>query len=206
MILRSIWVIGTFISVVVLTGCAGMADSMDEMAGLGVIKEEKSTFDGATIISVSPTWLTGDPDSLGANSIKLGAQWSSNAPEYVVLVMQYNSSTSGYGDAYLNIIGLNVNIDGKVESFKPETSTMLDNSSYNSVSQTIYTESTNNVIVPLDYLKKMIAAEDCRLRVHTGKGYEDSIFSIERTGGGARTAKITIGRFIDKITEYYENE
>ena len=44
--------------IVLIAGCTGMADSMDEFAGLGVITEEQSKFDGAIIVNVSPTWLT----------------------------------------------------------------------------------------------------------------------------------------------------
>jgi len=181
-----------------LSGCAGMADATAKMAGLGVVTEEVSTFDGAKIVEVSPNWLY-DPDGSWGNSVKLGARWSSATPDYVVLVLSYSSNVSGYGKSYISLSGIDINIDGDISSFSSNKPTDLDSSGYNSVSKTIYTESSNAVVVPYSVLQDMVTAHDCRLRIHTSEGYEDSRFSIERIPGGQGTAILSFREFINKV-------
>lgn len=181
-----------------LSGCAGMADATSKIAGLGVVTQEKSTFDGATIVEVSPNWLY-DPEASRGNSVKLGARWSSNAPEFTALVLSYSSNTSGSSAAYIGLSGIDINIDGDIKSFSSGKPTDLDSSGYNSVSRTIYTESKNTVVIPYSILERMMSAKDCRLRIHTSKGYEDARFSIERIPGGQGTAILSIREFIGKV-------
>lgn len=181
-----------------LSGCAGMADATSKIAGLGVVTQEKSTFDGATIVEVSPNWLY-DPEGSWGNSVKLGARWSSNAPEFAALVLSYSSNISGSSAAYVGLSGIDINIDGDIKSFSSGKPTNLDSSGYNSVSRTIYTESKNTVVIPYSILERMMAAKDCRLRIHTSKGYEDARFSIERIPGGQGTAILSIREFIGKV-------
>lgn len=181
-----------------LSGCAGMADATSKIAGLGVVKQEKSTFDGATIVEVSPNWLY-DPEASRGNSVKLGARWSSNAPEFTALVLSYSSNTSGSSATYIGLSGIDINIDGDIKLFSSGKPTDLDSSGYNSVSRTIYTESKNTVVIPYSILERMMAAKDCRLRIHTSKGYEDARFSIERIPGGQGTAILSIREFIGKV-------
>ncbi|WP_134082400.1 hypothetical protein [Thiohalophilus thiocyanatoxydans] len=175
-----------------------MADATSKMAGLGVVKQEKSTFDDATIVEVSPNWLY-DPDSSWGNSVKLGARWSSNAPEHVALVLSHSSNTSGSGAAYVGLSGVEINIDGDIKSFSSGKPTNLDSSGYNSVSRTIYTESKNTVVIPYSLLERMVDSKDCRIRIHTSKGYEDARFTIERIPGGQGTAILSIREFIEKV-------
>ena len=181
-----------------LIGCAGMADSVSKMSGLGVVTEEKSTFDGATVINVSPTWLY-DPEGSFGNSVKLGARWSSKAPNYVALVMAYSSDASGYNHTYLGLSAIDINIDGDITSYSAHDSTNLDSGTYNTVTRTIYTESKNAVVIPYVVLEEMVFANDCRLRIHTSKGYEDARFSIERLPGGQGTAILSIQEFMARI-------
>lgn len=183
----------------VLTGCAGMADVSSKIGGIGTISEEKSTFDNATIVSMSPAFLYAEGEWLGL-PVKLGARWSSNSRGYVALIMSYSSNTYGSSsNIYTNFSGLDVNIDGKITSYKTSGSTMHSDSGYNTVSRTIYTESKNSVIVPLTVLKAMLAAKDCRLRINTGDGYVDAQFSIERIPGGQGTAILPMREFVAKV-------
>lgn len=186
-----------FIATIILSGCASMVDSMDKAAGLGVVTQEKSTFDNATIVSVTPNSLYAK-GSWG-NAVKLGARWSSASPEYVALIISYDSNTSGGGSAYIRLTGMDINIDGKISSHPAASGTSLDSSGYNTVSKTIYTSSKNTVVIPYSLLESMISAKDCRLRIHTGKGYEDAEFSIERIPGGKGTAILSIKEFMVKV-------
>ena len=78
-------------ALVVLSGCASMADSMNKMAGLGVVSTEKSTFDGSETVTVTPNWLYESEGTWSANSVKMGAHWSDAAPNYVALDLSYAS-------------------------------------------------------------------------------------------------------------------
>lgn len=190
------------LSLFVISGCASMADMGSRIAGLGVISTEESTFDGETTISVSPNWLYETESTWSANSVKMGARWSTKFPEHVVIDLAYESDSSGYKSVYLNLQGVEVNIDGVKSSYEATGSTTLDHSSYNTVSKTIYTSSENSIVMELSELKKMVHATDCRVRIHTSKGYEDSLFHIERASGGGSAAKYSIIEFLAEIEAF----
>jgi hypothetical protein len=178
---------------IIVSACAGTIYSLHQAAGIGVVEEKKSTFDGATIVKMSPAFLheetwTGVP-------IMLGAQWNSKAPNHVAMILSYSSSVSS-GRPYMNFSGLDVNIDGKISEYKTSGLTRHDSSSYNTVTKTIYTESENAVLIPLATLQEMMQAKDCRLRIHTSEGYADALFSIERSFDGRSTAILHLSKEI----------
>lgn len=181
-----------------LTGCAGMADTASRMANIGVVEQEKSTFDGATTVKMSPAVLYREGATMGV-PFKLGARWNSKTPSHVALILSYQSDVTVGSSSYVGFTGLSVNIDGKISSYRVNAPTSLDNSGYNTVARTIYTESTNAVVIPLVELKQMLAARDCRLRIETNKGYQDAQFSIERIPGGQATAIIPLREFVGRI-------
>lgn len=183
---------------VALNGCAEMADSASRMANIGVVEQEKSTFDGATIVKMSPAVLYREGAMMGV-PFKLGARWNSKAPEQVALILSYSSDVSAGSSSYVGFSGLSVNIDGKISSYRVNAPTSLDSSGYNTVSRTIYTESAYVVVMPLVELKRMLAARDCRLRIETNKGYQDAQFSIERIPGGQATAIIPLREFLGVV-------
>src|SRR4051812_46676895 len=125
----------TLIPVVLLTtlicGCASMADSTSALAGLGVVSKKQSTFDNSTNVQVSPTWLYAK-GSWG-NRVKLGARWSSAAPDQAALELSYGSDISSGAPAYLSLTGIELNIDGRMSSYTAGAPTNLDSSSYNTV-------------------------------------------------------------------------
>ncbi|WP_444941223.1 hypothetical protein [Microbulbifer sp. ZKSA004] len=186
-----------FLAVMALSGCTGMADAMSKMGGQGVVTEKVSTFDGAKVVEVTPQFLY-NPKRLMGNSYKLGARWNSLSPGYLALIMEYSSSSS-MDSAHVNLTGLEVNISGSIYSFKTAELTDHSNSGWNSVSRTIYTTSTNSVAVPIGLLEEMLAAEDVRIRIHSGDGYEDSVFSEERIPGGQPTALLSLREFMARV-------
>ncbi|MBW2194282.1 MAG: hypothetical protein JRF37_01570 [Deltaproteobacteria bacterium] len=185
----------------IVTGCTSMADVTSRVAGVGTISEEKWVFDNTTVVTMSPAFLYAEGEWLGVD-VKLGARWSSNSSDHVALIMSYRSSKSGSGsDMYTNFSGLDVNIDGTIMSYKTGGFTSHADSGYNTVPKTSYNENKNSVILPLNVLKDMLAAEDCRLRIHTCEGYVDAQFSIERIpgGGGQGTAILSMREFVAKV-------
>lgn len=182
-------------TILFLFGCA-------ELIGVGKITEEKSTFDNATIVRMSPAFLYAEGKWLGV-PVKLGARWTDKAKDLVALVMLYSSDTRGAGsNMYMNFLGLDINIDGKILNYKTSTQTMHSDSGYNKVSKTIYTESINHVVVPLDILKAMLDAKDSRLRFHTSDGYIDAQFSVEKIPGGQVTSIVQMRKFIEQVQSH----
>lgn len=184
-----------------LPGCASMADGMSKAAGMGVVKQQISTFDNATIITATPTtlWAKGS----WGNQVHMGARWNSAEPAEVALLLSYSSNvSSSYGSPYMGLEGIEINVDGDISSFTAAGSTRLDHSGYNTVSKTIYTSSDNAVVIPYSLLERMVSARDCRLRIHTSKGYEDAQFSIERIPGGQGTAILPIRELMQKVAVF----
>lgn len=171
---------------------------MDKLAGLGVVSQHTATFDNATVIEVSPNSLY-DPGSTWGTPLQLGARWSSAAPDFVALILAYNSDAAGGMPAYLGLAGLDINIDGSILSYAAGQPTDLSSSAYNTVSHTIYTSSRNAVVVPYTVLQRMVAAKSCRLRLHTSKGYQDADFSSDHIPGGKATAIVSIKEFMAKV-------
>lgn len=183
-----------------LVGCTEFADTASKWVGMGVVKEEKNLFDGATVIEVTPTFLFTSPDKFAANEIRLGARWISSSPESIGLVFSYESSTMNIGrPAYVGVMGADLNIDGKISSFKATQQTSTNNSGYNSSTRSINTESRNTVTIPYSTFLKMIESKQVLIRVYTSKGFEDSDFTIERSAGGQGTPALSFKEFFKKV-------
>lgn len=180
-----------------LCSCATLTDSMSAAAGMGVVSQEHSTFDNATVVTVSPMplWAKGS----WGNAVQLGARWTSASPDYVALVMSYASNVNYGSRAFTSLSGLDININGDITKWEAGAPTKLSNSGYNTVSHTIYTGSNNSVVIPYALLQRMVTATDCRLRIHTGEGYEDAQFNLERIPGGQATALMSIKKFMAKV-------
>jgi hypothetical protein len=189
-----------FIAILLLSGCAGFADTASKMAGMGVIKESKNLFDNATVVEVTPAFLFNPDNVISANNVKLGAIWISSDPQNIGLVFSYDSSTMRSGmPIFIGISGVDINIDGKIQSFKAGTTTSMGSSGYNTSSRAAYTQSANTVIVPFNVVKQMTLGKRTLLRVYTSKGFEDSDFTVERYAGGQGTAILSIKEFLLKV-------
>ena len=93
----------------------------------------------------------------------------------MTLDLAYDANT-GSSEIYLGFTGIDINVDGKITSYKISDLTILDSSEYNTVTNTIYTKSKNSVIIPLSLLEEMVSADVCRIRIYTSQGYEDAVF------------------------------
>lgn len=115
------------------------------------------------------------------------------------LILGTISDTNGFDPVYLGLRGIDINIDGEITSYSARNLTDLNSSAYNSVTQSITTESKNRVVIPFAVLEEMVYANDCRIRIYTSKGYEDARFSLEQTKTGASTAIVAIQQFMARI-------
>jgi len=173
--------------------------SNDAFSGLGVISEKISTFDKKRVVEVTPTWVAND-SSMGVASTKIGARWSESSPGFVTLILK-NDSTVNSSDAYKNYESISVNIDGDIKKFPVAGATELQSSDYNTVTNTIYTESTALVIIPLEYLRNMVEAKDVRLRFESIHRYDDGVFSRDTSDYGQKLAKARIIEFLKLIVQ-----
>jgi hypothetical protein len=187
--------ISLILTIIALSGCAAQ---MDAFAGLGVIKEEVSSFDNKRIISVSPTWVASD-GPLYAASTKVGAIWKESSPDEVLIILKHDGSTGYSSDVYKSYESLSVNIDGNIKTFETAGTTEHTSSNYNTVSRSISTESTAIVPIPLEYLKAMVEGEKVMLRFNGTHRYEDGIFSKETGTMGQEMAKARIVEFLKLI-------
>ncbi|RUO22429.1 hypothetical protein CWE08_04410 [Aliidiomarina iranensis] len=149
------------------------------------------------MVQVTPTFVASDGKAY-ATSSKVGAIWSEAKPSEVLLVLEYSSSSSS-SDVYRTYESFSVNINGEISTFEVHGGTDLDSGSYNTVSKTIYTKSTAVVTISLDYLHRMVEAEDVRVRFTTNDGYEDGVFHENVSNYGQEMARARIAKFLDLI-------
>lgn len=164
-------------SIITLTACSSIVDSADQIAGVGVIKQTTADFDGAQIISVSPNHLFNANAGLMGVQSMLGAKWSSNAPDLVAIQLTHN----GMGDRYPIYTGLSINVDGAINHYDAQRST---------------------VIIPLTVFESMLTAKTCRLRIEQLNKYEDASCSDRRITGGKSTAINSFDQMLVKIKAY----
>lgn len=185
------WVLST--ALLALCGCT----AMDKLAGMGVVSQRVSAPDHATIIDVSPNALY-DPGSTRGTPLRLGARWTSDAPQSVTLVLSYQSMVSSDAPTVQSFDALQISIDGQVSSFPASKPSDLSSSFPNAVSHTIRTSSEGEVLIPYVLLQRMVTAKDCWLRA-TGGGYQDAKFSTDHLPDGKPTAIVSIREFMAKV-------
>lgn len=179
-----------------MAGCA----AMDAMAGMGVLTKQTSSYDGGEVIHVSGQSLYA-PDLALGTPLQLGATWLSAHPDLVSLDISYPSNVDMGGAAYASISELDVRIDGLASQWHAH-GTRLDSTPYNTVSRTIYTTSSASIVVPLNMLRAMVQAQDCRLRIVSSLGATDVLFSRATIPGGKPTAITSIRKLLAAVDAY----
>lgn len=160
-----------------LTACQSTGN---KIAGICQIEESVSTFDKSNEVNFTECWVSAGESVWDIPSFKFGFSWSDKTPESIVLRLVYDSNVGS--NAYTSFKGVSININGEISSFDNKSRTVLDSSGYNSVSNTIYTQSRSGIVIPMYLFEKMMTAEDVRVRVLSSDGYEDYIFSMEQNG------------------------
>lgn len=185
-----------------VSGCAAMADLGDQIANLGQVSVEQSAFDGSTTVALSPTWMApAEETGLLTPSLQMGAKWHSDLPDRALLIFAHPSSTSG-GNAFTTFTLVEINVDGEIRSFEPGR-TKYDSGTYNTVSRNIYTDSSAAIVVPYDYLKRMISANRTLLRISTSDGYVETNFTEPTRYGGATTIT-RMPAFIERVDGFIQ--
>lgn len=181
---------------ITMFGCSGIADSLDKAAGTGQLTSS-TDFQGNYQVVVTPTYLN-DGGTFN-NAVHLGAYYNESIPDTIVLNLVYGSSTNAE-TIYTSLDGISIKIDGEVKRFDSGV-THLDHDGWNTISKSVFTQSESAVVIPFDVFEKMIAAKNCDLRIHTGNGYEDADFTIERNSGQA-LAKLAFVKLHEDIKKH----
>lgn len=178
--------------VVALSGCAS---SIEKIAGSGQITNKIDDFTSERVIEMSTT-PNYDLDGNVATTF-FGAKWSDSNPESVTLRLVSKSSVQE-SDTYVTFETMDVNISGEIKEFKA-AATSHDSGGYNDVSNTIYTESNSYVRIPKSYLGEMLESENTKIRIYTGKFYEDLDFQRATNSIGVRNSKPVLKVFLKEI-------
>ena len=196
----------TLFCLATLAACSHAA--IDQVAGLGVFSERKYDFDGAYEIAVTPARLAGG-DGTGQAAIFMGARWKDSDPDTVQLELKYSGAVGGIAEAfssnteaYLNINLLEIRAENQPLGEYKAGLTDHDSSKYNTVTGSIYTDSTAFVAVPFAVFKQMLSASDCRIRIHTNEGYVDVLFSLESGDYGSILAKRYLKGLLTRINAH----
>lgn len=179
-----------------LSGCT----AMDAMSGLGVLTQQVNTYDGGQTIHVSGQSLYAPGDSLGS-PFRMGATWLSIHPDLVSIDLSYHANADIGSNMYATIDGFDVRIDG-LESSWQANGTQYNSTPYNTISHTVYTSSATSIVVPLNMLRAMVDAQDCRMRIHSSLGPDDVLFSRATIPGGKATAITSIRKLLAAVDAY----
>lgn len=199
---RKFFIFYLYFVLLFFTGCA---NSMYKASGYGVVTEEVSSFDGQITFRSSPTWVYHIDRSEYDTRYQffLGAFWTDKVPEKAFLILTKPGSSNDFtGPAYTSIHGVDINIDGKIQSFKTDTPTNFSNSPYSTYLKSIGTKSTNIIAIPYSYLKEMTQAKSCKLKINTSQGEEVQLFTTEKTVNGVDTAIVSIREMISRIDKF----
>lgn len=186
--MRAQWIVSA--ALLALCGCT----AMNELGATGAVSQHASTVKHATIIETAPSALY-DPGAARGTPMRLGAHWTSDAPQSVTLVLSYQSTVSSDAPTVPRFDAMQISIDGQMSSFPASEPSDLSSGFDNSMSHTTYASSRGEVSIPYAVLQRMVAAKDCWLRA----GDQDAGFSTEHLPDGKPTAIVSIREFMTKV-------
>ena len=130
--------------------------------------------DGERQVHVDPGWL--HAGGLKISTIKLGGFWSDRRPDEFVL----EAVVLGVD----NIEGLKIGIDGRVSEFKQAggfTAYEYKPGYYEQFgSYAGHSESARRFVVPLDFVRAMVAGKKVIVRVSLSRGYLEGEFAFDQ--------------------------
>ncbi|MBK1780588.1 hypothetical protein JHL22_05100 [Advenella sp. WQ 585] len=187
-------VILTTLAMISISGCV----ALNEMSGIGAIRENTSTFDGSKEVLMEPAFVYADTSGMSGWQIKMGVRWSSKMPKDTLVFDVYVDGAHSIerGKSLL------FNIDGKVV----EISTMDDTTDFQRVPGFVHagsyipgrSTSSKRYYIPFSLASQLVNAKDVRVKVLLSKTYVEGIFSTDVVG----SAKPAIIKYFDKLKEY----
>jgi hypothetical protein len=149
--------------------CAGMP---------GNVSVTKSKLDGERQVQVEPGWLYAG--GMKSPEMKLGGFWTDKMPSDFIMDAAIVGTDS--------VTGLKISVDGQISEFKPTEDLTNFKSSVggSGVDNTVlyvpgHSESDKRFVIPLDFVKKMIAGKKVIVQVQMSRGYREGEFSFNQT-------------------------
>jgi hypothetical protein len=131
-----------------------------------------STFDGARVVSIDPH---GTNCGMSMVCSLLGAQWSSNQPDRVQLVVSTMGEYASIQMAGLNIDGTIIPLADSAQLTQYTQSMSQTPETYNVAAAQLGRTSTRSFIAPLALVDRILAARSVKMRVQTDGVTIDSI-------------------------------
>ena len=150
-----------------LTGCSGMP---------GNVNVTKSKLDGERQVHVEPGWLYAG--GMKMPEMKLGGFWSNKDPNDFILDVAVVGVDS--------VTGLKIAVDGQISEFSPsEAITNFKDTGGTGVNNSVlyfpdHPESDKRFVIPLDYVKQMVAGKKVIVQVHLGRTVKEGEFSFSQ--------------------------
>jgi len=161
---------------VLFTGCVSYTSVIaDFNQGLGVVSTETVGFDGSTRISVTPAWVA-PVDLSQVCTFYLGASWQSTQPEHVSLEYKYLSG-GDYCMYYTGFRSVGISVNGEIQTWSLGD-TLFTREVVGTVESVDVAASRQVHTIPLAYLRDMLTADSCFIRLFTSEGYIDMDFTV----------------------------
>jgi len=184
----------------VLSGCAGMSESMQKSAGVGVVTADQSDFDCAREVQMTPAFVA--PSDGGMATIKMGLSWRSTTEDQVGVLIRFSSLTE-----YQTISSVELNIDGQFYELEPaEAVTNIDSERLTNTTCTyaagctsglVLKESDKMFLASFDVIKKIPSANKALVKVGNGRSYQ--VGDLLADSYGNVTVLDVLPEFLDKV-------
>lgn len=160
---------------VLLVGCAGMSETMQKSAGVGVVTSNQSDFDNAKEVQMTPAFVA--PSDGGMASIKMGLTWRSTSEDQVGVLIRFSSLSD-----YQTISSVELNIDGQFYELEPaEAITSVDSTRLTGSTCTLAAGCTSGLVLkesdkmflaPFHLIKSIPDANKALIKVGNGRSYQ----------------------------------
>nr|WP_136252852.1 hypothetical protein [Ningiella ruwaisensis] len=184
------------IAAIAISGCQSTGNMFTNMCQ---IKEEIDTFTNQVRVDFTKCWVAAGESVWDMPIHKFGFTWYEAHPERIRVNLTYDSTVDAGG--YTNFESLLINIDGNIKERVEFGRTILGDSGYNSVSNTIYTDSSAGAFIDIETFEQMLRSDDVRLRVNTSDGYSDYVFHISELGM-TKYAKYDLPNYLMTINKH----
>lgn len=178
---------------------AGCQSTGNMLSGLCQIEESIDTFENKAQVDFTKCWVPTGTSVWDTPSYKFTFTWYEADPSRMRLGFVYDSSVDGA--AYTRFESVSINVNGTKYDFDNFSDTLLSDSGYNNITNTIYTTSRAGVFIPMSLFEEMITAEDVRIRLSSSRGYEDYLFHISKLGLKEYT-KLHMPKYLATIDKY----
>ena len=146
--------------IIATCGCSSMSKGMQSSAGVGRIAEQRSSFDGASEVSMTPAYVA--PAEGGMAEVSLGLSWRSTSPEIVQMLVRVTS----FGE-HNTISGAALNLDGSIIQLKP-VEVLTEHQDPDLIGMR---RSDKMFTLPLENVRAIQTASLAKIRVDSGRDY-----------------------------------